>query len=76
MGNRPDGQSGMTLSKGVESSTPMETRPLGRTGADVSVVGLGTWQLARGGEPDGGVEQVGTAEEAVARALALAGRPA
>jgi aryl-alcohol dehydrogenase-like predicted oxidoreductase len=27
------------------SSTPLETRPLGRTGADVSVVGLGTWQL-------------------------------
>jgi len=27
------------------SVTPMETRPLGRTGADVSVVGLGTWQL-------------------------------
>jgi aryl-alcohol dehydrogenase-like predicted oxidoreductase len=25
--------------------TSMETRPLGRTGADVSVVGLGTWQL-------------------------------
>ncbi|TWH72485.1 aldo/keto reductase [Modestobacter roseus] len=29
----------------VTSSTPLETRPLGRTGADVSVVGLGTWQL-------------------------------
>jgi len=27
------------------ASTPIETRPLGRTGADVSVVGLGTWQL-------------------------------
>ena len=25
--------------------TSMETRPLGRTGADVSVIGLGTWQL-------------------------------
>src|SRR6201747_358876 len=29
----------------MTSSTPLETRPLGRTGADVSVVGLGTWQL-------------------------------
>ncbi len=28
---------------GVISS--MEQRPLGRTGADVSVIGLGTWQL-------------------------------
>jgi aryl-alcohol dehydrogenase-like predicted oxidoreductase len=35
----------MTFSHGVESSTTLETRPLGRTGADVSVVGLGTWQL-------------------------------
>ena len=26
-------------------TSPLETRPLGRTGADVSVVGLGTWQL-------------------------------
>ena len=25
--------------------TSMEQRPLGRTGADVSVIGLGTWQL-------------------------------
>ena len=29
----------------LASVTPMETRPLGRTGAEVSVVGLGTWQL-------------------------------
>jgi aryl-alcohol dehydrogenase-like predicted oxidoreductase len=29
----------------MNSSTTLETRPLGRTGADVSVVGLGTWQL-------------------------------
>jgi aryl-alcohol dehydrogenase-like predicted oxidoreductase len=35
----------MTSSHGVQSSTSLETRPLGRTGADVSVVGLGTWQL-------------------------------
>jgi aryl-alcohol dehydrogenase-like predicted oxidoreductase len=33
------------MSHGVNSSTTLETRPLGRTGADVSVVGLGTWQL-------------------------------
>jgi aryl-alcohol dehydrogenase-like predicted oxidoreductase len=29
----------------VGAVTSMEQRPLGRTGADVSVVGLGTWQL-------------------------------
>jgi aryl-alcohol dehydrogenase-like predicted oxidoreductase len=29
----------------MNSGTTLETRPLGRTGADVSVVGLGTWQL-------------------------------
>ena len=29
----------------MTSSTSLEPRPLGRPGADVSVVGLGTWQL-------------------------------
>ncbi len=42
-----------------------------RTGTPV--VGLGTWELARGGEPDDGVERVATAGEAVRRALELAG---
>ena len=41
-----------------------------RTGTPV--VGLGTWELARGGEPDRGVERVGSADEAVRRALELA----
>ena len=41
-----------------------------RTGTPV--VGLGTWELARRGEPDPGVERVGSAEEAVRRALELA----
>jgi len=37
----------VTVTDGIaeSSNTPLETRPLGRTGADVSVVGLGTWQL-------------------------------
>lgn len=42
-----------------------------RTGTPV--VGLGTWELARGGEPDAGIERVGSPEEAVRRALELAG---
>ena len=41
-----------------------------RTGTPV--VGLGTWELARGGRPDPGVERVDSAEEAVRRALELA----
>jgi uncharacterized protein (TIGR00725 family) len=42
-----------------------------RTGTPV--VGFGTWELARGGEPDDGIERVGSADEAVRRALELAG---
>jgi hypothetical protein len=36
------------------------------------VVGLGTWELARDGEPAQLFEHAATAEEAAARALALA----
>jgi uncharacterized protein (TIGR00725 family) len=43
-----------------------------RTGTPV--VGLGTWQLARGGEPDTGIERASSADEAVRRALELAVR--
>jgi len=42
-----------------------------RTGTPV--VGLGTWELARAGVPDDGVERATTADEAVRRVLALAG---
>jgi uncharacterized protein (TIGR00725 family) len=38
----------------------------------VPVVGLGTWQLSRRGEPDPGIEVVTTAEEAVEVACARA----
>ena len=40
-----------------------------RTGTPV--VGLGTWDLARGGQPDQGIERVGSPDEAVRRALEL-----
>src|SRR3954451_8816861 len=35
------------LDDGIRSRrrTPMQQRPLGRTGRDVSAIGLGTWQL-------------------------------
>jgi uncharacterized protein (TIGR00725 family) len=36
------------------------------------VVGLGTWELARGGEPDPGIVVAADAADAVERALALA----
>jgi uncharacterized protein (TIGR00725 family) len=42
-----------------------------RTGTPV--VGLATWELARGGAPDAGIERVSGADEAVRRALELAG---
>jgi uncharacterized protein (TIGR00725 family) len=38
------------------------------------VVGLGTWELARGGKPVDAIEVASTPEDAVARALALARR--
>ena len=40
-----------------------------RTGTPV--VGLGTWELVRRGEPDTGIERVASPEEAVGRALEL-----
>jgi uncharacterized protein (TIGR00725 family) len=40
-----------------------------RTGTPV--VGLGTWELARGGTADAGIERAGSPDEAVRRALAL-----
>jgi hypothetical protein len=40
----------------------------------VPVVGLDTWELARGGQPDEGVRRVADATEAVAAALEAAGR--
>jgi uncharacterized protein (TIGR00725 family) len=43
-----------------------------RTGTPV--VGFRTWDLARAGEPDAGIEQVASAGEAVRRALARADR--
>ncbi len=41
-----------------------------RTGTPV--VGLGTWELVRAGEPDTGIERVASPEDAVRLALALA----
>jgi len=40
--------------------------------ADKPVVGIDTWELARGGEPDSGVVRVESAAEAVRAALDLA----
>jgi uncharacterized protein (TIGR00725 family) len=40
--------------------------------AGTPVVGIGTWELARGGQPDTGVVRVGSAAEAARTALELA----
>jgi hypothetical protein len=40
--------------------------------AGTPVVGLGTWELARGGEPDTGIRRAASAEEAAVTALELA----
>jgi hypothetical protein len=39
------------------------------------VVGLATWELAKGGIPVEGIVRAATPEEAVARAMELARRP-
>ena len=49
----------------------MRTRPLGPSGIEASVIGLGTWAISIDGKADNNIIIVKSAKEAVEKAIAL-----